>query len=102
LAFGVLASDTRVRILLAMADGRPRSGMELGEELGVVCSVISSHCRILEDNGFVSRGRIGSRAQYMVNKEAFEVLIDALLDIKDGVMPGQRPIASNSNKGDQR
>ena len=88
LGFGMLASETRIRILLGLADGTPKHVKEISQIAGITGACTSVHLRNLESNGFLRRSRLGYYVEYVIVPEAFEVLLEAMADIRDGKPPG--------------
>lgn len=62
--FGVLANDTRLRILHAIARNEESSVTAIGEEIGASTQSVSNHLQRMADQRIVATRRDGNRIYY--------------------------------------
>lgn len=88
-AASAFADPRRVRVLMALADGRALPAGRLAEEAGVSASTASSHLGLLLDLGLIEADQQGRRRFYRLANASVEEVLTAL----SRVAP-QRPITS--------
>jgi DNA-binding transcriptional ArsR family regulator len=62
--FGLLADETRLRLLLRLAEGKDLSVTALAEAFGMSQSALSHHLQLLRLGGAITRRREGQNAFY--------------------------------------
>jgi len=70
--FKALADDTRLRLVVLLAQQEPGSALcvgRLAQELNVTASAVSQHLRVLKDVGLVRAQRRGYRVHYYLDPE---------------------------------
>lgn len=72
------ADPRRVRVLVALADGRALPAGRLAEEAGVAASTVSNHLAILLDHGLVSATQQGRHRYYRLTGPDVEGVLEAL------------------------
>jgi DNA-binding transcriptional ArsR family regulator len=72
------ADPRRVRVLIALADGRALPAGRLAEEAGVTASTISNHLAILLDHGLVTVRQQGRHRYYRLSGPDVEGVLEAL------------------------
>jgi DNA-binding transcriptional ArsR family regulator len=72
------ADPRRVRVLVALADGRALPAGRLAEEAGVAASTISNHLAILLDHGLVTAWQQGRHRYYRLTGPDVEGVLEAL------------------------
>jgi DNA-binding transcriptional ArsR family regulator len=72
------ADPRRVRVLMALADGRALPAGRLAEEAGVAASTVSNHLAILLDHGLVSVWQQGRHRYYRLTGPDVEGVLEAL------------------------
>jgi DNA-binding transcriptional ArsR family regulator len=72
------ADPRRVRVLLALADGRALPAGRLAEEAGVAASTVSNHLAILLDHGLVTAWQQGRHRYYRLTGPDVEGVLEAL------------------------
>ena len=72
------ADPRRVRVLVALADGRALPAGRLAQEAGVAASTISNHLSILLDHGLVSVEQQGRHRYYRLGSPHVEGVLEAL------------------------
>lgn len=72
------ADPRRVRVLLALADGRALPAGRLAEEAGVAASTVSNHLAILLDHGLVAAWQQGRHRYYRLTGPDVEGVLEAL------------------------
>lgn len=75
------ADERRVRVLMALADGRALPASRLAEEAGVAASTITGHLHVLLDRGIVSVTRQGRHRYYRIATAQVEGVLEALARI---------------------
>jgi len=72
------ADPRRVRVLIALADGRALPAGRLAEEAGVAASTVSNHLAILLDHGLVTATQQGRHRYYRLTGPDVEGVLEAL------------------------
>lgn len=72
------ADPRRVKVLMALADGRALPAGRLAEEAGVAPSTVSNHLAILLDHGLVSASQQGRHRYYRLTGPDVEGVLEAL------------------------
>jgi len=72
------ADPRRVRVLMALADGRALPAGRLAEEAGVAASTVSNHLAILLDHGLVTVWQQGRHRYYRLSGPDVEGVLEAL------------------------
>lgn len=72
------ADPRRVRVLVALADGRALPAGRLAEEAGVAASTVSNHLAILLDHGLVTVWQQGRHRYYRLTGPDVEGVLEAL------------------------
>lgn len=72
------ADARRVRVLMALADGRALPAGRLAEEAGVAASTVSNHLARLLDSGLVAVEKQGRHRYYRLASEHVEGVLEAL------------------------
>jgi len=72
------ADPRRVRVLVALADGRALPAGRLAEEAGVSASTASNHLAVLLDQGLVAVEQQGRRRYYRLASSDIEAVLEAL------------------------
>jgi DNA-binding transcriptional ArsR family regulator len=72
------ADPRRVRVLIALADGRALPAGRLAEEAGVAASTVSNHLSILLDHGLVTATQQGRHRYYRLTGPDVEGVLEAL------------------------
>lgn len=72
------ADPRRVRVLMALADGRALPAGRLAEEAGVAASTVSNHLALLLDHGLVTAERHGRHRFYRLATPHVEGVLEAL------------------------
>jgi DNA-binding transcriptional ArsR family regulator len=62
--FAALGDATRLRLIERLADGRPRSIVQLAADFPVTRQAVSKHLRVLERAGLVARDRVGRESRF--------------------------------------
>lgn len=79
--FRVLGSESRLRLLRAIAD-RPRQVGGLAEATGMTQPLVSQHLRLLRSTGIVTVSRIGREATYqLADRHIAHVIDDAVTHV---------------------
>jgi DNA-binding transcriptional ArsR family regulator len=72
------ADPRRVKVLMALADGRALPAGRLAEEAGVAASTVSNHLAILLDHGLVAATQQGRHRYYRLTGPDVEGVLEAL------------------------
>jgi DNA-binding transcriptional ArsR family regulator len=88
-AAAAFADPRRVRVLVALADGRALPAGRLAEEAGVAASTVSNHLGILLDHGLVAVEQHGRHRFYRLASPHVEGVLEAL-----ALVSPPRPITS--------
>lgn len=72
------ADPRRVKVLMALADGRALPAGRLAEEAGVAASTVSNHLAILLDHGLVTAQQQGRHRYYRLSGPDVEGVLEAL------------------------
>jgi DNA-binding transcriptional ArsR family regulator len=84
------ADPRRVRVLIALADGRALPAGRLAEEAGVAASTVSNHLAILLDHGLVTVTRQGRHRYYRLTIDGADAL--AKLGLQETVLDTATPL----------
>lgn len=84
-----IGDPRRIRVLLALADGRALPAGRLAEEAGVAPSTVTGHLNLLREHGLISVRQEGRRRYYALANPRIESLLEVLAELAP-----QRPITS--------
>jgi DNA-binding transcriptional ArsR family regulator len=90
--YRMLASDTRLRLLHALARAGERSVSDLAEDIDMTAQAVSNQLQRLHDSRIVTSRREGSRLFYRIEDPCVPGLIDLALCLLEetGRLPGTR------------
>ncbi|WP_019202070.1 helix-turn-helix transcriptional regulator [Tsukamurella sp. 1534] len=86
---GAIGDPRRIRVLMALADGRALPAGRLAAEAGVAPSTVTGHLNILREHGLVDARQEGRRRYYRLANPQVEGLLEVLSELAP-----QRPITS--------
>jgi DNA-binding transcriptional ArsR family regulator len=95
--FKVLANDTRLRLLHALARGRELTPTALAEAVGMKAQAVSNQLQRLLDRGILATRRDGNNVHYRIADRCVTGLLDLGLCLMEEawVAGGQRPRAAD-------
>lgn len=85
----VVGDPRRIRVLMALCDGRALPAGRLADEAGVAPSTVTGHLTVLRELGLVTVERQGRNRFYSLADDRVESLIEVMSELAP-----QRPIAS--------
>lgn len=74
-AFAALADPTRLAIVTRLADDGEVDATELARPFDITQPAISRHIKVLEDTGWVTRRRVGTRRPVRLNPARLDEII---------------------------
>lgn len=80
--FAALGDRTRLSLLEALSDGRPRSIARLSEGTTLTRQAVRKHLGVLEGAGLVSSQRKGREHRYELRPESIDGVADYLNDVR--------------------
>ncbi len=95
--FKALSDKNRLRILKALQT-RHLCVCEIRELLDLANSTVSQHLKILKDSGFILEEKDGKWVNYMINPNASDRRISAVLSSLDFWIDDEELIISDKNK----
>lgn len=94
--FKVLANDTRLRLLHALARAGELCVSDLASELGMAPQAVSNQLQRLSDRRIVGHRREGNRIFYRIVDECVPALLDLGLCLTEEILPGDLGAATQS------
>lgn len=81
--FNALGDSTRQQLILLMMDSKPRSVIELAEQITLSRPAVSHHLKVLRDANIVTEHKEGRRTYYKPHLGDYFVSIKELVDVVD-------------------